>query len=253
MAAVAPGRRIRGDGATAESEWRDWLGALQPPVLGLDDLLRQAQRLVVVAPHPDDEVLACGGLIALHARRGGTVAIVAVTDGEASHLGDSRWLPARLGAERRSERARGLARLGLDPGAVTRLALPDSGVAAQRDSLAHALRAMLRPTDCVVATWRLDGHPDHEASGAAAAQVCTELGCRLLEAPVWMWHWSTPADPRVPWQRLHALPLEPDMLAHKAAALTEHATQLAPRTNAAPVLGPAIRTRAAWGAEYFLG
>lgn len=252
MGAVAIGRRIRGEGSVAEPEWRDWLARLRPAALGLDDLLTETQRLVVVSPHPDDEVLACGGLIAMHARRGGRVAVVAVTDGEASHRGDPRWPAARLAAARRDERERGLAQLGAAHGTVTPLMLPDSAVTASRDSLERALHDVLRPTDCVVSTWRLDGHPDHEATGASAARVCTEIGCRLIEAPVWMWHWSWPSDARVPWHRLRALPLSADTSARKAAALAEHVTQLGARADDAPVLGPAILARAARTAEYFL-
>ena len=48
-----------------------------------------------------------------------------------------------------------------------------------------------------------DGHPDHEAVGRAAASACAHTGSTLLEYPVWMWHWATPADPDVPWDRAH--------------------------------------------------
>jgi hypothetical protein len=67
-----------------------------------------------------------------------------------------------------------------------------------------------------------------------------------------MWHWSAPADPRVPWHRLRALSLASPTLARKAEALAEHATQLAERAHDAPVLGPAVLARAARAAEYFL-
>jgi hypothetical protein len=67
-----------------------------------------------------------------------------------------------------------------------------------------------------------------------------------------MWHWSSPADARVPWYRLRALPLPSGTLVRKAAALAEHTTQLAERRHDSPVLGPAILARAARRNEYFL-
>ena len=246
------GRHIRAEGTTDDAAWLDWVGtALQPPAVALDDLVSVAQRLVVVSPHPDDEVLGCGGLLAMHVRRGGTTAIVAVTDGEASHRADPAWSAPRLASARRVERRRGLARLGLNAGAVTRLGLPDSAVYSHLDALQQGLRQVLRPGDCVISPWRFDGHPDHDATGAETARACDVLGCRLIEAPVWMWHWSTPADPRVPWQRLRTLRLPPDAKTHKAAALAQHVTQLTARGDQAPVLGPAIRARAAWPVECF--
>ena len=252
MAAIGTCRRIHGEGEVAEVEWRDWLGTLQPPDLSISDLLDARQRLVVISPHPDDEILTSGGLIALHAQRGGTVAIVAVTDGEASHRGDLSWTAERLAEARRLERQRGLLRLGVGADAVSRLCLLDSQVAADAARLEQALLSLLQPTDCVVSTWRLDGHPDHDATGTTAARVCGNLGCRLLEAPVWMWHWSEPNDPRVPWHRLRTLELPRETLEGKVAALAEHTTQLSARALEPPVLGAAILARAARRSEYFL-
>ena len=115
MAAVESARQILHDGTTDEAAWRDWLGLLQPPAVSLDALVNVGQRLVVVSPHPDDEFLACGGLLALHARRGGASAIVAVTDGEASHRSDPARSEARLASARRVERRRASRASGSSP------------------------------------------------------------------------------------------------------------------------------------------
>ncbi|MFQ3611471.1 MAG: PIG-L family deacetylase, partial [Fimbriimonadales bacterium] len=40
------------------------------------------QRLLIIAPHPDDEVLGCGGLIAEAVRQGSAVRVVAITAGD---------------------------------------------------------------------------------------------------------------------------------------------------------------------------
>jgi LmbE family N-acetylglucosaminyl deacetylase len=252
MDALANERIVRGEGATAEAVWQDWLERLAPPRLQPGQLLGPAERLVVVSPHPDDEILGCGGLLAWHARRGGVIEVVAVTDGEASHRADPSWPPGRLGAVRRVERERGLMRLGVTWPSVTRLGLPDGDVAAYRQLLVCALRALLREGDVVVATWSLDGHPDHDVTGASVERVCAERGCRLMLAPVWMWHWSVPGDPRVPWQRLGAVPLSADVLARKALALGEHRTQLQPRiAGAGAVLSASILARAGRASEYY--
>lgn len=225
---------------------------LDPPRLHASLPAMTSNRLVVVSPHPDDEVLACGGLIASHAARGGSVAVIAVTDGEASHRGDPRWPSERLGSVRSEERTRGLQRLGLGLDAVTRLRLADGAIDARRDDLYEALSAVLLPEDIVVSTWSLDGHPDHDATGAAVDRACAERGCTLLQAPVWMWHWSAPGDARVPWMRLRSFDIPSDALARKERALAEHVTQLWPRLGSLPpVLGPAILARARRAREYF--
>ena len=68
---------------TAEAAWRAW------PALRLLPMADSASwtSAVVVAAHPDDEILGAGGTIALLARAGARLRLVAVTDGEASHPG----------------------------------------------------------------------------------------------------------------------------------------------------------------------
>src|SRR5256885_127055 len=62
----------------------------------------RGERLLVLAPHPDDEVIGCGGLVALHLREGRPVHVVVCTDG--AQAGD--------GAQREAESRTALAMLG---------------------------------------------------------------------------------------------------------------------------------------------
>lgn len=249
MDAVEAPRRIEGEG-TGEHRWQTWLAATPWPDVSQGVALEPAQRLVVVAPHPDDEVLACGALVATHAARGAEVVIVAVTDGEGSHAGVSTHDPGVLAAQRRAERLRGLARLGLLQPDVRSLALGDGQV--QGDALLAALRPILRAGDVVVSTWERDGHPDHEATGHATRQACERAGARWLAAPVWMWHWAVPGDARVPWHRLHRFSANPSACWRKQAALAAHVTQRTPRSaQLGAVLGTEVLARAAWRHEYF--
>jgi LmbE family N-acetylglucosaminyl deacetylase len=138
------------------------------------------------------------------------------------------------------------------PPEVVRMELPDGSVSAHIDQLQAQLERLLRPSDVVVTTWRQDGHPDHEATGTAAASACAAVGSRLIEAPVWMWHWAQPADKRVPWRRLRGLNVSPEALSHKRLAIAAHVTQLVPRdTGEGPVLGDNTLSRVEREVEYF--
>ena len=245
-------RVICGHG-TPEGAWRPWLQQQQFSRPALLTVMAEAERLVVVAPHPDDEVLASGGLLAMQAERGGSVLVVGVTDGEQSHA-EVPGIDARaLAAQRALERLEGARRLGLSTANVVPLRLPDSALGAHAHRLALRLELLLAPSDLVVSTWRLDGHPDHDASGVAAARACASVGCRHMEAPVWMWHWASPGDPRVPWHRMVAVPLSAQAQATKRSALAAHASQLNPRSRQiGPVLGDEICARAERPHEYFL-
>lgn len=251
MGAVGPTRLIQGV-ATGDTPWRCWLASLRCHELSIADWLPPTARLVIVAPHPDDEILACGGLIASHAAKGGRVLVVAVTDGEASHDGAPSCRREFLACLRRNEQWQGLRVLGLPKPEVRALALADGQVQQHEATLRQQLMSLLQAGDVVVSTWEHDGHPDHEATGRVARQVSANMGCAYLAAPVWMWHWATPGDERVPWLRLRGLPLSAPDSTQKQQALTAHRSQLAERSEAlGAVLEPAILARAAWRTEYF--
>lgn len=245
-------RHIAGAGTPADV-WQSWLARMGVTRHTSPPWLTPAQRLVVVAPHPDDEVLACGGLLHGHLARGGEALVVAVTDGEASHPGDPEWPAPRLAEQRRAESAAGLLRLSAGRALpVLRLGVPDGRVMRYAPRLQATLEALLQPGDVALTTWRWDGHPDHEACGAATVAAAARQGCTVAEAPVWMWHWADTRDPLIPWARLCAVPVAPDSAACKRHALALHATQRTPRAGGLPpILEEAILQRAEWGAEYF--
>ena len=247
-------RRIEGSG-TPDHVWQSWPGLEALPAISAAELVPPGTRAVIVAPHPDDEILACGGLLQLLAAQGSAVLFIAVTDGDASHPGSPLWPQERLRRVRPQESAQALQALGLVKPAWLRLHLPDGGVAGMAPSLSATLAAQLHPGDTVLTTWRLDGHPDHEACGWACASACSASGATLVEMPVWGWHWAAPGDARVPWHRARRLPLPAPILQRKRAALRCFASQLAadPSTGKPPIVaGDALqRLLHAWEV-YFL-
>lgn len=211
---------------TPEAVWQAWPGLAALPAADALQLVPPGGRLVLAAPHPDDEVLAMGGLLTLLHAAGRRLLLVAVTDGTASHPGSSRWTSDALAAARPGETAQALRRLGVPQPASVRLGLPDSAV--EDAPVAAALEELLHDGDVVLGTWRHDAHPDHEAVGRGCAAAAAACGVPLLEVPVWTWHWARPADPRVPWARARRVPLPPDVLARKRFAVQAYSSQLDP-------------------------
>lgn len=224
MDAVAD-RMIVAEG-TPESVWAAWPGLHQIPVMDALSLVPEGSRAVVIAPHPDDELLACGGLMRQWTQARREVVVVAVTDGGASHTGSRRWTPITLAAARRAERRAALREMGLSTVPVIGLQLSDGHVADEAQALTLALNGVLRPGDVVFSTWRMDGHPDHEAVGHVSAECCARAGLPLVELPVWMWHWAAPGDARVPWHRAARIPLDAAQRAAKQRAIVAHRTQV---------------------------
>ena len=237
MDVVERSRHIGGAGPTA-GDWARDAALAAVSTIELDELIPPGARVVVVAPHPDDEILTCGALLHLVAARGDAPLIVAVTDGEASHPGSPAWSPQRLREARTNETNTALACLGIDAGRVRRLAIPDGGVTGAAALLERQLAAIIAPGDVVITTWRFDGHPDHESTALACANVVRHCGARLLQAPVWGWHWSAPGDGAMPLAQARKLPAPPASLMRKRAALGCFHSQIKgdASSGAAPIL-----------------
>jgi LmbE family N-acetylglucosaminyl deacetylase len=225
---------------TDERSWAawPWLSTLAGPGVagaGLAGLAR-VRSAVIVAAHPDDEVLGVGGLISMLAAARARLRLVAVTDGERSH--QRHGSPAALARRRTAETGVALRALGAQGAEVVRLGLPDSRLAAREDELAAALAPLVAGFDLCLAPWDHDLHPDHEAAGRAARAAATGV---FYSFPVWMWHWASPADPRVPWDRALRVPLPPRTVGRKRAAITCFTSQTEDRGHGlGPVLAPGM-------------
>lgn len=227
---------------TPEWAWRAWPDLDQLPVL---DAAGWASA-VVVAAHPDDEVLGAGGIIAALAARGARLRLVALTDGEASHPHRGESIACRRAAETLAA----LAALGARDAEVIRLGLPDSGLVAHEHEVIARLRELAWGFDALLAPWDRDAHPDHEAAGRAARAVRERKG--TLWYPVWMWHWARPGDPRVPWHAAVRVPLPRPAAARKRRAIGCFASQLQDRSDArGPVLPAGIVAHFARDVEVF--
>lgn len=226
---------------TPEQAWASWAGLWNLPAADP----RAWRSAVIVAAHPDDEVLGAGGTMALLAAAGARLRLVAVTDGEASHPGADPEVIARA---RAAESAAALGRLGVRDIEVIRLGLPDTGLAVRAGELAGALGELCAGFEVCLAPWEGDAHADHEAAGRAARLAAP----RALSYPVWMWHWAQPADRRVPWRRACRVPLPPVVAARKRSAIGAFTSQLTRREAAGPVLPAGIVAHFTRGQEVLL-
>ncbi len=207
---------------TPESAWTDW------PVLdALPTVERPAGRVVVVSAHPDDEVLGAGGLLAAMADAGSAPRFVTVSDGEASHPGLVRSTNQDLAGLRAGELRDSLRVLGFAQPDISRLRLPDSGIADYVDELAIRLRSAIEGADLVLCPARIDGHIDHATVGEVVAEVCAGV-VPVWEFPIWIWHWTTPADVGAPWDRARRVETTPERAQRKRRALACFASQVAP-------------------------
>ena len=121
-------------------------------------------RILVFAPHPDDEIAGPGGCLALHRRANDMVRVIVVSSGTAGDP-DARFDAATYAELRRSESRAGLRELGVDDAVYW--GLPDNCVLSEQDlelgrQLAANAIAEFRP-DVIYLPWEREGHPDHHA------------------------------------------------------------------------------------------
>lgn len=203
------------------------------------------RRVIVVAPHPDDEIFGAAGLMQSLLSRGIPLEIIAVSDGEASHP-----LAVQQGINLRSIRPRetvqALQRLGWRAPTVTRLGVPDGGIRPNLDALVASLRARVRLGDLCLAPWWHDGHPDHDACGNAAFGVTESVGAQLLGYLVWAWHWADPRGTDLPWSDCRRFDFDRRTAARKrwaTGAFVSQTRPLGPDREGAPLLPPAVLRR----------
>ncbi len=140
---------------------------------------------LVIAPHPDDEVIGCGGAIRSRVERGERVSVVFLTSGELGlkHFPRERAWKVRETEARKSSRILGLAKLHF-------LRQPDWMLGDHVSATATALKPLLdeEKPGIIYLPHPNDGHPDHQATLPilrAALKRCRDLKPKLLAYEVW--------------------------------------------------------------------
>jgi len=216
--------------------------------------------LMVLAPHPDDEVLGCGVLILRKIEAGIPVHIVIATDGGRSH--SEQLIPSeQLIALRREESIEAARRLGLTEENLTFLDHPDGGLRQAQERLEHDIATVISKhnPEVVAVTSVHDAHPDHQALALAARAAIARAGLKqaLYEYPIWYWErlpwihrpsglvaalWHFFRDPVVELLRQPPLRVQTaGYLDRKRAAIEAHASQInpfPPESGSGPLLPP---------------
>jgi LmbE family N-acetylglucosaminyl deacetylase len=135
---------------------------------GLDSLGKK--RIIVFAPHPDDETFGCGGTIAKKISEGHEVYIVIMTDGRYAFLNvlgiKNDPTPEDLKEIRLEEVKRATKILGVPEDNLVFLNFVDGTLKDNMKDAEEKVVSILREKgpDEVYFPYRRDGHPDHRAA-----------------------------------------------------------------------------------------
>ncbi|CCH02648.1 LmbE family protein [Fibrella aestuarina BUZ 2] len=171
---------------------------------------RALGKTLVLAPHPDDESLGCGGTLALLRQADYPVHVVFVSDGTQSHPNSPTYPADRLRDLREAEARAALVELGIPEAMSTFLRLPDRAVPVagapgfneQAAALAEQIQSF-RPTTVLV-PYERDPHPDHRATYQLLDEALKAVPTRprVLEYLIWLWELGRPDDLPKPNERI---------------------------------------------------
>jgi len=182
--------------------------------------------VMVFAPHPDDDIIGCGGSIAHHIRQGDEVSIVFMTSGEAGSL---HYSPEELALVREAEAQSAASLLGVKE--VTFLGNPDGYLQYNQENL-EWITAALRSTqpDIVYTPHSQDNVPDHKETYRLVVESCRRAaGPWFGECGIVIWEVKTILGYEV-WTPLETIGHQQDItdyMGSKLEALQMHKTQLA--------------------------
>jgi len=152
-----------------------------------------AERVVVLAPHMDDETIGCGGSLALHVRAGALCRVVFLTDGRhgSSQINDLGGAARRSAELELVETRKSEARLALETLGVHEISFLDveDGTLTGDRQVSERVRVILEreKPDLVYVPSFLEQHPDHYAASRILLEAASALPLRFqcLAYEVW--------------------------------------------------------------------
>jgi LmbE family N-acetylglucosaminyl deacetylase len=130
-------------------------------------------NILVIAPHPDDESIGCGGALRLHAEQGDHVAVVYLTSGE---LGLKKLPREQAWAIREAEARKAAKILGLAEPVFLRC--PDWVLGDHVETAANGLSESLKSErpEIIYFPHPLEWHPDHKAASPIVWSAIEQSG-----------------------------------------------------------------------------
>lgn len=183
--------------------------------------------ILIIAPHPDDEVLGCGGLIAKLCDAGRPPHIIYMTGGEGSHRSCCNLPKEELVSARRSLTLSAIHILGVPVENIHTLDYPDGGISIdnkQTDRL-RAIITELDPEYVFVPHWG-EGWSDHVNTAEIVKTIAAGSKVQIYEYCVWLWFYNIWRG--LDWKNGRVLKMSNGEHESKLAAMDAYIKPLAP-------------------------
>lgn len=230
-------RLIYGQG-TSKQQWLAWKGLSELKPFEIETHFPKHSRVVILAPHPDDEILGCGGLLQKLSKLQRNIVLIAVTNGTKSHPDSTLYTEDHLNQIRPAESKAALEVLDIQNIQRIALNLKDGAIAISHAEFYAKLEQLLEPNDILVTTYEKDGHPDHEHSAYVVSQICKKYQLKYYQVLIWTWHWAAPNNAQIEWEQAYRLDLDSNELEmkHRAIQCFKSQLEIDSSTGQAPIL-----------------
>lgn len=189
-------------------------------------LLELSENTVIIAPHPDDEVIGCAGLIQTLVERSTPPHVIILTGGESSHRGCCNTPQETIIAERHQLTIKAAETLGLSQSNIHCLEYPDGGIA-----FAHVETEKLKvildelSPKALFLPHKGEGWNDHVCVAEIIKKLMRQQTIDIYEYCVWMWYYNVW---NLDYKNARILKMTPTQHQRKLRAIEQYTKPLAP-------------------------
>lgn len=212
--------------------------------------LSLSEDSVIIAPHPDDEVIGCAGLIRTLVERGMPPHVLIMTGGGGSHRGCCSTSEEEIIVARRQLAVKALMALGLPMSHLHLLDYPDGGISVEHSETnkLQKLLSEISPKAIFVPHWG-EEWSDHINTAEIAKECVKEKNTSVYEYCVWLWYFNISNLDR---KNARILKMSRDSYHRKLLALDEYMLPLAPCGKPWSGILPKVFLKAArWNKELY--
>ena len=185
---------------------------------------------LIIAPHPDDEVLGCAGLIEQCVQSNLDVYVCILTGGEASHKGCCNISQDTLKAERRKLARTINLELGLPEENLLLLNFSDGQISSQSPEVS-TLRSVIKRINAAriyIPHQKGEGWSDHIEAGNIVKELIKDTTIQLYEYCVWFWFYNVW---KLDWDNAYLIRMNGEEHQRKLKAIHDYVTPAAPCGN----------------------
>ncbi|MCQ2113706.1 MAG: PIG-L family deacetylase [Bacteroidaceae bacterium] len=184
---------------------------------------------LVIAPHPDDEVFGCAGLISRLVRVGHEIDVIIMSGGGASHNTCCPEGVSDLIEKRRQLTLNAMKVLGLSHEKIYFLDYPDGEIDYANEETEQLKRLMteISPDVVFIPHIKGEGWRDHKNTSMITLS-CLPEKCKVFEYCVWFWYYGC-MD--IDWENACVLKMTDGEYKNKQSAIREYMLPKAPCGN----------------------